>query len=237
MKKTPYRVMQKFWLDVTKPDENELLNYIHTLKNPQTRGGSRYSFAATIRDGLRLIRDLRAGKVDVLIELFPWIEELLIAKTAAAPRQESPIFSQLERLEKLLLAQGNVPISRLDSGKWAQKSDDDLIVESIQPAQNKRDNNSGWNMIIAATLQNLGHCNALGAEIRAYGVRTNRIPKGALSPENWQQAQAHNAAPKLSEPPKPAAPNRGGGPKPIALPSSFTPSSEDDERDDDLLEL
>ena len=57
-----------FWLDATKADEDELIDQIEILKQQRL-------FAKTIRDGIRLICDLRAGQVDVLFELFPWVED------------------------------------------------------------------------------------------------------------------------------------------------------------------
>ncbi len=63
-----YRFQLRFWLDLEKSDEYWLAEYAALLKN--NRG-----FARAIRNGLRLIHDLQQGKTDVLIELFPWIQE------------------------------------------------------------------------------------------------------------------------------------------------------------------
>ena len=58
-------------LDLNKTDERQLFNYAADLK-------SKRNWASTFRDALRLIRDLRAGNLDVLFELFPWIENALL---------------------------------------------------------------------------------------------------------------------------------------------------------------
>lgn len=67
-KDTRVRAQFKFWLDVMKDDELELGMELVLLK-------SRRKFASTVRDAMRLIVDLRAGRVDVLLELFPWVKD------------------------------------------------------------------------------------------------------------------------------------------------------------------
>lgn len=59
---TRYRF--SFWLDSQKSDEKGLHQLVNNLKAER-------QFASAIRDGLRLICDLRAGNTDVLYELFP----------------------------------------------------------------------------------------------------------------------------------------------------------------------
>jgi hypothetical protein len=54
----------EFWLDSNKNDELLLMEEIAALKKKRL-------FAQTIRDGIRLIVDLRRGSFDVLVELFP----------------------------------------------------------------------------------------------------------------------------------------------------------------------
>lgn len=61
-----------FWLDDKKPTEADIAETIPALK-------SQRSFAKTIRDGIRLIVDLRNGNTDVLFELFPLLKAKLQA--------------------------------------------------------------------------------------------------------------------------------------------------------------
>ena len=96
-----FRLRFTFWLDIHKNDEAELAETIDILKQER-------SFATTIRDGIRLICDLRAGRVEVLFALFPWVQETL-QPVSAAPVDER-LQEQIARLEALLIAQGNVPI-------------------------------------------------------------------------------------------------------------------------------
>lgn len=63
-----YQMQFRFWLNVMSEQEEALAQYAHQLKEQRR-------FAQTIRDALSLIRDLRAGRVVVLLALFPWIED------------------------------------------------------------------------------------------------------------------------------------------------------------------
>jgi len=65
-----WRGQFRFWLDAHKPGEYSLGKYINSLKDER-------KFASTIRDAIRLIRDLRAGRVDVLLELFPFVRDAI----------------------------------------------------------------------------------------------------------------------------------------------------------------
>ena len=58
----------EFWLNVLRDDHLELAQEIDSLKRQRR-------FARTIRDGVRLVADLREGRIDVLLELFPWVRD------------------------------------------------------------------------------------------------------------------------------------------------------------------
>ncbi len=70
MKKERLRQQYLFWLDMNKPADVELAVTIAELKTCR-------KFAQTIRDGIRLIEDLRAGRLDMLLTLFPSVTEHL----------------------------------------------------------------------------------------------------------------------------------------------------------------
>ena len=101
MARKSFRMKFMFWLDITKRGEDELIGQIESLKQERL-------FAKTIRDGIRLICDLRAGRTEVLFDLFPWVKDGLQSASIAPVEQGLQV--QIERLEALLLAQGNVPI-------------------------------------------------------------------------------------------------------------------------------
>lgn len=100
---TRFRPRFTFWLDLYKADEATLAEVIYVLKRERT-------FVSTIRDGIRLICDLRAGQADSLFELFPWVKEMLVQSAAPVDQR---LQDQIARLEALLVAQGNVPIQHV----------------------------------------------------------------------------------------------------------------------------
>lgn len=61
-----FRLKFMFWLDMNKKDEAELAEEIEILKEKRL-------FAETLRDGIRLICDLRAGRTERLFAMFPWL--------------------------------------------------------------------------------------------------------------------------------------------------------------------
>lgn len=65
-----FRLQVKAWLDISKPQENDLAVYVDELRQQR-------QWASTFRDSLRLIRDLRAGNTAVLFELFPQLQPTL----------------------------------------------------------------------------------------------------------------------------------------------------------------
>jgi len=245
-----YRAMHKFWLDFGKPEEREIDVYIRQeLKKSHKKGGGHYTFAASIRDGLRLIRDLRQGKVTVLLELFPWIADHFHPKEDP----DSSVKQQLKRLENLLLSEGNVPVKQLGSGRKSGTKPVELsedLIEIISPDKVKKDldNVPQFNMVIQMSIMTHGHCNGVSPEARAYGVRTGRIKIEHLTPAKWQAAQDFNkhqkdetatqSSEKSEEQPLKIDPNPPptGGPKAMNVPQ-FAPPEDDDDDFDDLLDL
>lgn len=94
-----FRLQYKFWLDINQTGDAHLADEIEELKEKR-------QFAKTIRDGLRLILDLRRGNTDVLCELFPLIGERL--------RQGHPseVIAVLDEVKTLLGRNGN------GAGQW-----------------------------------------------------------------------------------------------------------------------
>lgn len=98
---TRFRLRFTFWLDLNKPDENLIAEMVADLKASKL-------FAKTIRDGIRLICDLRAGRLGVLFELFPWVREEMEQGRVQQPI--TAIEAQLARLEKLMEQNGGVVV-------------------------------------------------------------------------------------------------------------------------------
>ncbi len=82
----------KFQLDIHKDLESWLHEWIPILT--QQRKFSQY-----VRDGLRLMIDLSAGNVDVLIELFPWVSEKIAAGQGS---QSPPNNNELDEIKGML---------------------------------------------------------------------------------------------------------------------------------------
>ena len=111
MTATRFRLMYRFWLDVNKADEYELAETIDLLKQKR-------SFVETIRDGIRLITDLRAGQLDVLFELFPWVTETLRSEDKETHRGTDDLKRELVALREAVMARegggyGTPPPKRL----------------------------------------------------------------------------------------------------------------------------
>lgn len=137
MNRKPYRLMFKFWLDVTKPEEGRIADKIEILKNERT-------FSQVIRDGIRLMWDLKQGKTDVLFELFPWVQSG-IAPQPTNSSTSPKLASQLKRIEQLLLEQSQTPtletstgggeIKKLAVGNFAPPNfDDDIPALTVRKA-------------------------------------------------------------------------------------------------------
>lgn len=94
-----YRMRFDFQLNVNKEDEYAIAEQITMLKQQGL-------YSKTVRDGIRLVSDLRDGKLDVLFELFPWVRaEFLEYMASVQPPKsdtEVAIAQQLARIEELL---------------------------------------------------------------------------------------------------------------------------------------
>jgi hypothetical protein len=130
-----------FWLDFRKDDELVLAETIDDLK--RKRG-----FASAIRDGLRLIVDLRAGQLDVLFELFPWVQvEFLKHLESIQPQKSEPelqLQRQLDRLERLMFERGYVP----EQGRRSLPSRPEL-PRSVEAPPVEYDGNASENFLNA----------------------------------------------------------------------------------------
>ena len=138
MAKGRFRLQFKFWLDVNKPDEYELAEIIANLKENKT-------FSKAIRDGIHLIWSLGQGNLDVLITLFPWVEDALYERfMEQQPVSDSTLQHQLARLENLIIEHGGSPVAAQDTGlkkliipQAVDNADNDLLV--IKKSRSERE--------------------------------------------------------------------------------------------------
>jgi len=95
----------KFWLNSNDDDDLAIADLIGALKRQRL-------FQQSIRDGLRLVWDLRAGRTDVLLELFPGIREAL--PQVSAGETMNAMLRELSEIKAHMNAGGGVmPIPKV----------------------------------------------------------------------------------------------------------------------------
>lgn len=95
-----------FWIDYGKDDDLLVAETIDTLK-----GMRKYQRA--ILQGIQLIASLWEGRVDVLLAMFPWVADTIISQSTKTPPDTSNLERKIDRVEKILLEQGNLPTTPL----------------------------------------------------------------------------------------------------------------------------
>lgn len=222
---TSYRVMFKFWLNVARPDEKNIAETIDSLKENR-------SFSSAIRDGIRLINDLRQGSTEVLHELFPWVLEDHSTPLLNAPEEQvSPVESRLQerfdRMEELLASAQSLP---LEAGAGvpnlrkmvtkAPLADDDLLGD-LEIKQAKSDENPSFNMMISSVNMGIAKLEELPSECIEYGIRRGKL------------ADSARQFITKSEPKKPPEP-KPKGPKAMDVPQFDAPDIDLDDLDFDF---
>ncbi len=77
-----FRLRHVFWLDLNKPEEKELADFIALLKENRL-------FVRYVRNGLRIVADLEQGKLDSLVALYPFAAKQLATPALDwQPREE-----------------------------------------------------------------------------------------------------------------------------------------------------
>lgn len=219
-----YRFMFKFWLDIKKDDEADLVAYVAYLKQER-------SFARTVRQGLALIKELRQGKTDLLFQLFPDLKEQL-QQPAPAPELMPPvddIRDHLQRLEALLIS-GRPEKTALahpeplqlppeTKGKTGRSSQtDDSLNFEITVARSKE--NPAYNIMLSMAKLN-GTLLDLPRVVLEYGLENGKIPEPARQALKDKLAKA----PKTEEVPPP---KKGQlGPKRLNAPPIQAPNLDD----------
>ena len=111
-----YRLQFKFWIDTSQPDGELVADTIELLKNDR-------AFTRAVRDGIMIVSELRQGRVDLLLKLYPWLADALRATPAANPSSggddDSDLKASIQRLEQLFLQQNSGPIMAPASGPKA----------------------------------------------------------------------------------------------------------------------
>lgn len=141
-----FRLKFMFWLDLTKDDEYELAEQIDVLKQQRR-------FVETIRDGIRLVVDLRAGRTERLFAMFPW---LLGEIDRQADASTQTIQQEFDRLWSALANQSLAGDARAGLQSFAGSSfapppdEDDAVALQVKAVKN---GSSGKNFL--SSLMNL----------------------------------------------------------------------------------
>jgi hypothetical protein len=153
-----YRLKYEFWLEPGKPDHDIVADRIEVLKNDRL-------FASVIREGIMIISELRQGRVDLLLSLFPWIKEE-IQKQSLSPHVVSEgldlkrelaelkqlIYERSDATPSLVVPIQNGPNSLVTAGpKPFRHSDDEVIVpiKKVKSSGTSAQNflNSAFNLV------------------------------------------------------------------------------------------
>nr|WP_281719791.1 hypothetical protein [Nitrosomonas nitrosa] len=128
-----FRLMYKFWLDVNKPDEFELAETIDELKQ-------NHYFVRTIREGIQLIVSLHQRRTDVLLAMFPWVEQALQPKIQPVlVAGHDQLQDQLKRLEQLILETGARPAPKFTPSRSAgneEMPDFEVVKSNVDATAN-----------------------------------------------------------------------------------------------------
>jgi hypothetical protein len=89
-----------FWLDCKKDDELVVAETIDGLKRQR-------NFSGVVRDGIMIVNELRQGKVDLLLKLYPWVADAIQPQIPVAVN-EVDLRSQIEDLKQIILKQGAI---------------------------------------------------------------------------------------------------------------------------------
>jgi hypothetical protein len=207
-----FRLRFTFWLDMLKEGELAVAEAIQKLKVDRL-------FAETVRDGIRLVCDLRDGKLDVLFELFPWVRAEFLQYM-----REIALEPPTGQVDKQTISNQHIEAERA----W-------LDAEQVRLEQ-------AWQERRLAEAQQ-----ALEAEkqqVQAEKAASQRTIQEQLDRiEQWMLSQGHQVIERpITETnyhPNGVnqAENRPGRPKQLVVPQFTAPPSADDDDDEDLLEF
>jgi len=203
-----FRLRFHFWLDLNKPDEADLADTIEQLKGKR-------SFAAAIRDGLRLVVSLAQGDTTVLKRLFPQVVEDIYLSGLEAAKDDfnGDVTQRLDELAALVrqIKPGESQLALAGPKSLSPMASTDDIELDVKAATKSKDSNATWNFLISSAINVHGEASFLPSEIIEYGLRTNRLT----------EKQAGRAKRKKNIRPD-------GNPKKMDVPQFEVPSFDDD---------
>lgn len=90
-----------FWLDCDKDDELLVAEQVNELKRKR-------SFSSVLRDGIMIVSELRQGKVDLLLKLYPFVADMIRQATPPPAPDNSDIERQIAELKRIIMEQGGI---------------------------------------------------------------------------------------------------------------------------------
>ena len=95
------RIKFNFWLDKNKDDELLVAERIDELKK-------RRGFASVLRDGIMIVSELREGRVDLLLKLYPWVVDVIRSSVATQSVADDELRRQIADLKLMMLERGTI---------------------------------------------------------------------------------------------------------------------------------
>lgn len=124
MNKNPFRKRYEFWLNLNAESEYEIAEIVDDLK-------AQRGYASAIRDGLKLIWELRQGKVDTLVKLFPWIAERFQAQS-----NTDELTALVEQVKSIVVNQRAMPTTEISA--WNTPADNRPEVRVIENEEERK---------------------------------------------------------------------------------------------------
>lgn len=128
-----FKLRYEFWLEPDKPEHEQVMEAIERLKSDR-------AFAPVLRDGILVAEDLQRGSVEVLLEIYPWVANVIQGDQAAAKTIER-LNTEIEALKGMLayMAQQNPPVPSTEQGRAPLPplavEDDDAALLGIRKAE------------------------------------------------------------------------------------------------------
>ena len=110
----PRKPRRWFQLDTWDPFEKSVSDLLDTLREQRL-------YKRSIVDGVRLVSDLRSGNLDVLFELFPWVEREIIRRAEIT----QPALSEFQQM---MLEQQQLLIQQMSNGAFIQQYPDVMPI-------------------------------------------------------------------------------------------------------------
>ena len=124
MNKNPFRKRYEFWLNLNAETEYEIAEIADELK-------AQRGYASAIRDGLRMVWELRQGRVDTLVKLFPWIVERFQPQANA-----NELTALVEQVKSMMVNSHSVVVTQAPA--WTMPLDNKPEVRVIENEEERK---------------------------------------------------------------------------------------------------